>query len=103
MLVLIGAPGRYAVKSVYHRDTKEVAAVSSTQRLSLMAGRYVGKDDPVCIVRSQGNFPAVGEILEPFTMPQMVEPAGCAVRTTARSCPQPRETPIPLALTDLPG
>jgi len=72
MLVLIGAPSRYAVKSVHHRDTKEVAAVSSTQRLSLMAGRYVGKDDPVCIVRSQGNFPAVGEILEPFTMPQMV-------------------------------
>ena len=72
MLVLIGAPSRYAVKAVYHRDTKEVAAVSSTQRLSLMAGRYVGKDDPVCVVRSQGNFPAVGEILEPFTMPQMV-------------------------------
>jgi fructose 1,6-bisphosphate aldolase/phosphatase len=72
MLVLIGAPSRYAVKSVHHRDTKEVAAVSSTQRLSLMAGRYVGKDDPVCIVRSQGNFPAVGEILEPFTLPQLV-------------------------------
>jgi fructose 1,6-bisphosphate aldolase/phosphatase len=72
MLVLIGAPSRYCVKSVHHRETKEVAAVSSTQRLSLMAGRYVGKDDPVCIVRSQGNFPAVGEILEPFTMPQLV-------------------------------
>ncbi len=73
MLVFMGAPGRYAVKAVYHRDTKEIAAVSSTERLSMMAGRYVGKDDPVCIVRSQGNFPAVGEILEPFTMPQMVE------------------------------
>jgi fructose 1,6-bisphosphate aldolase/phosphatase len=33
----------------------------------------VGKDDPVCIVRSQGNFPAVGEILEPFAMPALVE------------------------------
>lgn len=73
MLVFMGAPGRYAVKSVRHRETKEIAAVSSTERLSMMAGRYVGKDDPVCIVRSQGNFPAVGEILEPFTMPQMVE------------------------------
>jgi len=72
MLVLIGAPSRYCVKSVHHRETKEVAAVSSTQRLSMMAGRYVGKDDPVCIVRSQGNFPAVGEILEPFTMPMLV-------------------------------
>lgn len=73
MLVFLGAPGRYSVKAVYHRDTGEVAAVSSTQRLSMMAGRYVGKDDPVCVVRSQGNFPAVGEILEPFTMPHLVE------------------------------
>ena len=73
MLVFIGAPSRYMVKAVYHRETKEIAAVSSTQRLSLMAGRYVGKDDPVCIVRSQGQFPAVGEVLEPFTLPLLVE------------------------------
>jgi len=72
MLIFMGAPSRYCVKAVYHRGTKEIAAVSSTQRLSMMAGRYVGKDDPVCIVRSQGNFPAVGEILEPFSMPQLV-------------------------------
>jgi len=73
MLVFIGAPSRYAVKAVYHRQTGEIAAVSSTQRLSLIAGRYVGKDDPVCIVRSQGQFPAVGEVLEPFTLPLLVE------------------------------
>ena len=73
LLVFIGATSRYIVKSVYHRETKEIAAVSSTQRLSLIAGRYVGKDDPVCIVRSQGQFPAVGEVLEPFTLPLLVE------------------------------
>ena len=73
MLVFIGAPAHYCVKAVYHRDTKDIAAVSSTQKLSLMAGRYVGKDDPVCIVRSQGVFPAVGEILEPFASPILVE------------------------------
>ncbi len=73
MLVFLGAPSRYMVKAVYHRETEEIAAVSSTERLALIAGRYVGKDDPVCVVRSQGQFPAVGEILEPFTMPQMVE------------------------------
>jgi fructose 1,6-bisphosphate aldolase/phosphatase len=39
----------------------------------LIAGKYVGKDDPVCIVRCQGDFPAVGEVLEPFTMPHIVE------------------------------
>jgi len=73
LLIFIGAPSRYAVKAVYHRGAKEIAAVSSTQRLSLIAGRYVGKDDPVCIVRSQGQFPAVGEVLEPFTLPLLVE------------------------------
>ena len=73
MLVFIGAPSHYMVKAVYHRETKEIAAVSSTQRLSLIAGRYVGKDDPVCIVRAQGEFPAVGEVLEPFTLPLLVE------------------------------
>ncbi|MDI6814547.1 MAG: fructose-1,6-bisphosphate aldolase/phosphatase [Dehalococcoidales bacterium] len=73
LLVFIGVPSRYVVKAVYHRETKEIAAVSSTQRLALMAGRYVGKDDPVCIVRSQGEFPAVGEVLEPFTLPLLVE------------------------------
>jgi fructose 1,6-bisphosphate aldolase/phosphatase len=73
MLIFIGAPGRYSVKSVRHRPSGEIAASSSTQRLSMMAGRYVGKDDPVCIVRSQGKFPAVGEVLEPFTLPLLVE------------------------------
>ena len=73
LLVFIGAPSRFVVKAVYHRKANEIAAVSSTQRLALIAGRYVGKDDPVCIVRSQGQFPAVGEVLEPFASPILVE------------------------------
>ena len=73
MLVFIGAPGRYVIKSVSHKETGEIASSSSTQKLSLTAGRYIGKDDPVCIVRSQGIFPAVGEILEPFASPHLVE------------------------------
>ncbi|MDO8716487.1 MAG: fructose-1,6-bisphosphate aldolase/phosphatase [Dehalococcoidales bacterium] len=73
MLVFIGAPSRYMIKAVYSRGTGEIAAVSSTQKLSLIAGRYVGKDDPVCIVRCQGEFPAVGEVVEPFAAPIFVE------------------------------
>lgn len=73
LLIFIGAPGRYAVKAVYSRENGEIAAVSSTQRLSLLAGRYIGKDDPTCIVRCQGHFPAVGEVLEPFASPILVE------------------------------
>ncbi|MFC2010667.1 fructose-1,6-bisphosphate aldolase/phosphatase [Chloroflexota bacterium] len=73
LLVFIGAPSRFMVKAVRHRGTGAIAAVSSTQRLALIAGRYVGKDDPVCIVRCQGEFPAVGEVLEPFALPLLVE------------------------------
>jgi len=72
LLIFIGATGRYAVKAVYTKDG-EIAAVSSTQRLSLIAGRYIGKDDPVCAVRCQSQFPAVGEVLEPFTTAHLVE------------------------------
>jgi fructose 1,6-bisphosphate aldolase/phosphatase len=73
LLVFIGAPARFMIKAVRHRKTGGIAAVSSTQRLSMLAGRYVGKDDPVCIVRSQGEFPAVGEVLEPFATTFLVE------------------------------
>ncbi len=72
MLVFIGATSRYCIKSVYSRTLNDIAATSSTQRLNLMAGRYVGKDDPVCIVRCQSGMPAVGEVLEPFSHPHLV-------------------------------
>jgi fructose 1,6-bisphosphate aldolase/phosphatase len=75
LLLYIGAPSRYVVKQVTSKTLGEPAAVTSTQRLALMAGRYVGKDDPVLIVRSQSGLPAVGEILEPFAFPHTV--AGC--------------------------
>lgn len=73
LLVFVGSPSRYAVKAVYSRNTGEIGAVSSTDKLALIAGRYVGKDDPTCVVRCQGVFPAVGEVLEPFTFPAIVE------------------------------
>ena len=73
LLIFLGAPNRYAVKRVFARSTGEIGAVSSTDKLSLIAGRYVGKDDPTMVVRCQGNFPAVGEVLEPFTTPFIVE------------------------------
>ncbi len=73
MLIYLGSPGRFAVKNVYHRNSGQIAASASTQKLSMLAGRYVGKDDPVLIVRCQGVFPAVGEVLEPFAHVNVVE------------------------------
>ncbi len=73
LLVFLGASSRYMVRGVYRKSDGEVAAKASVQRLNIMAGRYVGKDDPVLIVRSQSGFPAVGEVLEPFSFPHLVE------------------------------
>ncbi len=73
LLVLIGASGRYMIRAVYRKSDGEIAAKASVQRLNMMAGRYVGKDDPVLIVRAQSGFPAVGEVLEAFAFPHLVE------------------------------
>jgi|UniRef100_A0A7C5AML9 fructose 1,6-bisphosphate aldolase/phosphatase len=73
LLVLIGASGRYVIENIYRKKDNEVAAVASSQKLGLIAGRYVGKDDPVMVVRCQAGFPAVGEVLEPFAFPHLVE------------------------------
>jgi len=71
MLVFVGAPGRFCIKSVYDKNGN-IAATSSTQKLNFLAGKYVGKDDPVCIVRCESGLPAVGEALEPFANPHLV-------------------------------
>ncbi|MCR8462724.1 MAG: fructose-1,6-bisphosphatase [Crenarchaeota archaeon] len=74
ILALIGHTGRYIIKFVYSKDpTIGVAAAVSTQRLSLIAGRYIGKDDPVCIIRAQHGLPAMGEILEAFSQAHLVK------------------------------
>lgn len=72
LLMFIGAPSRYVIKNVFRNVDNVVCAATSIQRLSLIAGRYVGKDDPVMIIRAQSGLPAVGEVLEPFTTPYLV-------------------------------
>ncbi|MBI2133419.1 fructose 1,6-bisphosphatase [Candidatus Woesearchaeota archaeon] len=57
---------RYVVESIHSRMSGHIAAVVSTSRLHNIAGKYTGKDDPVMIVRTQGSFPATGEVLSPF-------------------------------------
>ncbi len=71
LLALIGTTGRYIIRKVYSKNGVPAAAVSTT-RLSLIAGRYVGKDDPVAVVRAQAGLPAVGEVLEAFAFPHLV-------------------------------
>ena len=73
LFVFIGTPSRYVIKHVFRPEhLEEPVASTSTSRLSLIAGRYVGKDDPIMIVRCQSGLPAVGEVLEPFARPHLV-------------------------------
>lgn len=64
-------PGRYVVASVYTKDNEPIVS-SSTDRLHNIAGTYVGKDDPICIVRTQKNFPATEEAGSAFNNPHYV-------------------------------
>jgi len=57
---------RYVIESIYSRNTGNQAVSISTTRLHNIAGKYTGKDDPVALVRVQGEFPATGEVLAPF-------------------------------------
>lgn len=71
-LVFIGSTEDFGISEITRKKDGEIAAVASVQRLAMMAGRYIGKDDPVMIIRTQNGFPSVGEITEPFTHPHLV-------------------------------
>ena len=64
-------PGRYVVSSIYTKDDEPIVD-ASTDRLHNIAGTYVGKDDPICIVRTQKNFPATEEAGSVFNNPHYV-------------------------------
>lgn len=66
LIALIGTVDRYIISRVWRARDDLICASSSVTRLSLIAGKYVGKDDPVMIVRAQHGLPAVGEVLVPF-------------------------------------
>ena len=64
-------PGRYVVSSIYTKDNEPIVS-ASTDRLHNIAGTYVGKDDPICIIRTQKRFPATEEAGSAFNNPHYV-------------------------------
>lgn len=68
LATLLRDPNRFVVESVVENSSGLTAAVASTSRLHNIAGKYVGKDDPVAIVRTQKQFPSTGEILSPWAL-----------------------------------
>lgn len=65
---LLRDPNHYVIERVIENATGLTAGVASTARLHNIAGKYVGKDDPVAIVRSQKQFPSTGEVLSPWAL-----------------------------------
>jgi len=72
LVALIGTTGRYVIDRIFRNSDGLLAASVSTTRLSLIAGKYVGKDDPCMLVRCQRGLPALGEVLFPFSFPHLV-------------------------------
>lgn len=65
--ILLRDNERFGIKAIYSRTYNEQAVSASTDRLHTIAGKYVGKDDPVALIRNQGIFPAPEEIISPYT------------------------------------
>lgn len=69
LVALLRDEGRYAIDSVWSRAYPDQQVLSaSTSRLKHIAGKYVGKDDPVAVVRNQGIFAAPEELLLPWVI-----------------------------------
>jgi fructose 1,6-bisphosphate aldolase/phosphatase len=73
LIALIGTVQRYMVSRVWRARDDLICASGSITRLSQIAGKYVGKDDPVMLVRGQHGLPAIGEILVPFMHTYLVQ------------------------------
>ena len=64
-------PGRYVISTVETKDGEPILS-ASTDRLHNIAGTYVGKDDPICLIRTQKKFPATEEAGSVFNNPHYV-------------------------------
>ena len=69
IVALLRDETRFAIDSIWSRAyPDQMLVAASTSRLHNIAGKYVGKDDPVAIVRNQGIFPAPEELLLPWAI-----------------------------------
>ena len=64
-------PGRYVIAEIHTKEGEPILS-ASTDRLHNIAGTYVGKDDPVCLIRTQKLFPATEEAGSVFNNPHYV-------------------------------
>ncbi len=71
LLACIREPSRYVIRRVLRRDGEVAACTSARSRQK--AGKTAYEAAPVMLIRAGNGFPAVGEALEPFCTPALVE------------------------------
>jgi len=57
---------RFAISAIYDRTHGYKVVSASAERSHNIAGKYVGKDDPIALVRTQNIFPAPEELISPY-------------------------------------
>jgi fructose 1,6-bisphosphate aldolase/phosphatase len=75
LLALISRSSRYVITKVARSSDGETAAAVSVKRLLEPVGEHFCSQNSFVVFRCHGGFPVVGETLEPFTLPHLVE--GC--------------------------
>ncbi|MDO8426403.1 MAG: fructose-1,6-bisphosphatase [Deltaproteobacteria bacterium] len=73
LLALAGSPSRYIISGVFRNSDSDLAAVVSAQKCNIVGGKIAAKCEPAAIFRCQAGFPAVGEVMEAFSFPYLVE------------------------------
>ncbi len=73
LTILLRDSLRFGIDSIYSRTHNVKVAAVSAMRLHTIAGKYVGKDDPVALIRTQSIFPAPEEIISPYMIAHYVE------------------------------
>ena len=85
---------RYAIEAVHSRAYPQEQIVSlSATRLHNIAGKYMGKDDPVMIFRTQKIFPAPEEVIAPYRATPFVT-GDCRGSHTMSLMPMPINSPV---------
>ena len=68
------------MKRIVSGGTGALAVAASTESSAELLGTAVAGDNPLAIVRCQGEFPTLGEVLEPFATPQLATSIGASAR-----------------------
>jgi len=84
---------RFGIASIYSRTYEEQVVSTSTDRLHAINGKFIGKDDPIAIIRNHGYFPAPEEIISPLVKTHYVS-SGTRGAHNMPLMPVPINTPV---------